>query len=112
VAEQTIDLSAQVVDIRVMRNDSWSLKITLAAPGGAPLDLTGKTIDAQLRDKEDSTDSTPLTVSPVDLSAGQFAVSQAAATRGGVYDVQVTTGSEPRTYIRGRLLLTKDVTRP
>lgn len=112
MAEQTIDLSAGVVDIRVMRNDAWSLAITLAEPAGAPVDLTGKTIAAQLRERPDATDFTALTISPVDLAAGKFSVSQAAATVGGYYDVQVTTGSDRRTYVRGRLLIEKDVTRP
>ena len=107
-----IDLSAQVVNVMVSRNDAWSLLLTLQTPAGDPIDLTGKTIAAQLRDRADSTDSTALTVTPVDLPAGQFTVSQTAATKGGVYDVQVTTGDLPRTYIRGRLSIVRDVTRP
>lgn len=107
-----VDLSARTVDIRVTRNDAWSLQITLQAPDGTPINLTGKTIAAQLRDRPDSTDSTALTVTPVDLTLGKFNIGQAAATTHGVYDVQVTTTGAPRTYIKGRLDIAADVTRP
>lgn len=107
-----IDLRPQTVRIKVARNDSWSLQVTLEAPGGTPIDLTGKTISAHLRVVPDATEYTALSVVPVDLEAGQFAVGQASATSSGYYDIQVTTGSEVRTYVRGRLDVDADVTRP
>lgn len=108
----SVDLAAQIVNVRVTRNDGWSLHITLQDPAGVPIDLTGRTIAAQLRDLPDSVDFTALTVTPVNLALGQFTVGQAAAVKGGCYDIQVTTAGVPRTYVRGDLVVQADVTRP
>lgn len=106
----TIDLRAQVLDVLVARGDAWSLEVTIESPAGTPVNLTGKTIEAHLRNQPDSASKTDLDVAPVDLSAGTFTVGQDAATAGGVYDVQVTTAGLARTYLRGTLELDDDVT--
>lgn len=113
MANAEVDLRAQIVNVSVMRNDAWTMQVTIESPSGTPVNLTGRTITAQLRDRPDSTSSTALTVTPVDLTIGKFNVGQSAATAKGVYDVQITGGAvSPRTYIRGKLELTSDVTRP
>lgn len=106
---QTIDLRAQVVNVKVMRNDAWSIKVTKTGTN-----LAGYTITAQVRPDYDSPDEDALdmVITVSDEANGIFYVGQEAATLDGVYDVQIAEPSGlPRTYVKGRITLDPDVTR-
>lgn len=105
----SVDLRPQVLNINLYRGDAWSVLVTVRDSSGDAIDLTGLTISGVVRDEIDSSTSTPLTITPDDLTEGRFYFGQSAAADSGRYDIQIGEAS-PRTYIRGRLLVARDVT--
>lgn len=111
--------------IKLYRGDAYdqSFRLREKLPDGSsgdPLVLTGCTVAAQIRATEDA--ATPLAEFDCALGADPGVVTialtaaQTAALTGsnkiGVWDLQVTwPDTKPRTYLRGPVTLTKDVTR-
>ena len=108
-------------DLKVYRGDREVYRFTVTENNGQTKDLSGHTIRAQGRDGIESV-STNFDFTLVDLADGNdFAngivvlvlppsvTSQLAeSTR---YDIEAVFGDEKFTLVRGRLLLTLDVTR-
>lgn len=104
---EEIDLTPQVVDVKVSSGDPWSIPFTLTG-----VDLTGATIAAQVRTSKTASAFTELDIAVTDLSEGKFSFGQAVPLA-GVYDIQITPlGGLPRTYIGGKIKVVQDVTRP
>lgn len=103
---QTVDLRAQVVNIKVTRGDSWVLAVTF------PASLVGKEVRGQVRESAESTTSTELIIEMIDEAAGRFGYGQLSAAE-GVYDIEIanTPGGPGRTWIKGRITAEQDVTR-
>lgn len=85
----------------------------------APIDLTGATVAAEIRDDYASAGGVVIataTCTVTSPTSGQITVALAAADTklmGGAtfkYDVQVTIGGKKRTFLRGELIGTKEVT--
>ena len=109
---EAIDLRRATKDIRVMRGDSWSIEVRLKDSLGAPIDLTGATVLAQLRKSPTSSTSITLDTEITDDEGGVFTFGQDEATTGGSYDIQITMGTGTvRTYIGGQVLISQDVSR-
>jgi hypothetical protein len=108
VPAMTVDLRAQVVNIKVTRGDRWSLSATF------PDNLTGFLVRGQVRPEPDSPDelAEDLTVAVTDAANGRFVFGQQHAFS-GVYDIEIVTevGELGRTWIRGRINAVEDVTR-
>lgn len=105
-----IDLTPDIVNISLYENDGWYCHVELKNPDGTVMDLTGATIKAQLAPKDGSA-KVDLNIVEDVLAEGTFYYGQDAAAVAGKYDVQVTlTGVPPRTYVRGGLKVTPDVT--
>ncbi len=112
-------------DLTLYRGDSFDLPVRLRqklinGSLGDPVDLTGCTVDAEIRSTEDEAgvvatfgcdlDADP-TTGIVTLSLTK--VETAALTGGGVWDMQITfPDGKTQTYLAGKVYLTKDVTRP
>lgn len=100
-----VDLTPQIVNVRVRRGDAWSFQVTF------PFDLTGYTIEAQLRAKPDDEDAVQLDITATNLAEGVIHIGQDGATTSGVWDLQLTAPAGlARTYLAGRLGVDKDVT--
>ena len=115
MTDDVLDLRAASLTVRVTRGDAWTVAATIwtDAAKTTAQNLTGCTVTAQLRNRADDTEATDLNVVVTDAAAGKFSLGQDAATISGVYDVQVLFGSgQRRTYLGGRLEVSKDVTRP
>lgn len=105
-----------VQDLCIYRGDTGRLKLTVTQ-GGAPLNISTATWDADIRTDEDSaTTLASFTVTPVggdtasvylDLSA----VASATLSAPAVYDVQMTLAGTVQTLLRGAITVTKDVSR-
>lgn len=104
-------------DLCIYRGDSGRLKLTVSS-GGAPLNVSTATWDADIRLTEDDAAAlASFTVTPVggdtasvyiDLSA---VASAALNVDEAVYDVQMTLGGTVQTLLRGKITVTKDVSR-
>jgi hypothetical protein len=103
-------------DLCIYRGDTGRLKLTVSS-GGAPLNVSTATWDADIRATEDDTTVlASFTVTPVggdtasvyiDLSAGASAQLDGDA----LYDVQMTLAGTVQTLLRGKITVTKDVSR-
>ena len=108
-------------NLNVYRGDRESYKFTVTS-GGTPLDLSGHTITAQGRDDEDSV-TTNFSFTITDSVDGNdhangivVLVLPTTVTENlpekSRYDIQAVLGVDKFTIVKGRLVLTKDVTRP
>jgi hypothetical protein len=108
MADQTIDLTPQVVNLRLTRGDAWSLVVTFEAT-----DLTGYTFAAQIRARVDDEDATDIDIAETNLADGVITIGQDEAETSGHWDLQATPPAGlPRTYMGGAVTVKKDVTRP
>jgi hypothetical protein len=102
-------------------NQPYRLRERLAdGTSGDPLDLTGCTVAAQIRQDADSTTVLATFTCSLGTDLGVVNTSLTGEQTGelvgsgpiGVWDLQVTwPDGTPRTYLRGRVTLVKDVTR-
>lgn len=105
-----------VFDLALYRGDSyrWLARLWDDAPGGIPVDLTGATAAAEIRDKTAGTHIVELTctITPPNIVTVQMtAVMWADCPSTGVWDLQLTfAGGEVRTVLRGDVTTTNDVT--
>src|SRR5262245_1982014 len=114
-------------NLQMYRGDSFAMHIRLSTKDPDLVvsypDLTGFTIDAQIRETEDN--ATILATFDTEMDdqgdpdgMGGFVISMDADTTDdlpakGKYDVQVTwPDTTKKTYLRGDVTVTKDVTRP
>lgn len=108
-------------DIHVYRGDDLTVEFAFAEPApnawtiGAPIDLTGWAFTAQWRSAPDAEDPVNFTTTVSALTGVvtiRLTEAQTAALSGdGWFDLQGVKDGETRTWVRGRALLTKDVTR-
>ena len=101
------------VDLILYRGDSFTATFQLRT-GGQPVDLSGSLVSASVNYPDgrwmQDMDATVIEVGTVQitLTAGQ---TLALGGGVGVWDLQVVTGPEVRTWIRGRVSIAQDVTR-
>ncbi len=107
-------------DVNVYRGDTESIALAVTS-GGVAYSLTGKTVTAQIRASEDTTDALA-TITFTDGSAGNVfstgtliliipAATTAVLPDKAVCDVQYSGGGTVGTICKLRLRLFKDVTR-
>lgn len=100
----TVDFTPTRLDVRVYGSDPWALDFKC---GGPLSDLTGATIEVKF--KPVGLPLTDLTVTDIDLSAGEFAI-QDVGGRSGPFDIEITLpDASPRTYVYGTVSMKKDV---
>jgi hypothetical protein len=103
-------------DLCIYRGDTGRLKLTVSS-GGAPLNVSTATWDADIRATED--DATVLasfTVTPVGGDTASVYIDLPAAASAqldgdALYDVQMTLAGTVQTLLRGKITVTKDVSR-
>lgn len=104
-------------DLDLYRGDSYRWQFQLWADAGKtqPVDLTGCTVKAEIRDKPRGTVSAVITTA-VDTTPGVITASLSATTTAGLipsgaWDLQVTyPDGEVRTVLAGKVTVTDDVT--
>jgi hypothetical protein len=110
--------SPAVYPLTVRVGDTETISVTLQDSTGAPINITGRTYAAQIRETVDST--SPLasfSCSVTNGTAGQFACTLSATTTAalaagvGVFDLQETNATTVTTLIYGPVQIEKDVTR-
>jgi hypothetical protein len=98
-------------DLRIYHGDTWAQAFRLLQQG-APVDLTGSTVESSAEDTNNVT--TALTVTILDAVDGRLQISAPAGTLAVGdydYDVQVTdASSDVTTWIKGQLIVDPDVT--
>ncbi|WP_460801497.1 hypothetical protein [Microbacterium sp. GXF6406] len=109
-------------DLHIYRGDDFRAEFHFAGPrpnawtDGAPINLTGWSFAAQWRSAPDSEESVDFSIDASFAASGEVAISlsesqTAALDRDGWFDLQAVKSGETRTWVHGRCLLTKDVTR-
>ena len=104
----------QTLDLTIYRGDSGRFRVTIVDDLGAPLDVSAATWDCDIRPDADGAVITSLTVTPVDSSTIEVALSaveSAALVGPGVWDLEMTLNGEVTTLLVGRVTVTKDVSR-
>lgn len=104
-------------DIELYQGDTFSFSLVLKN-GGTPINVTGWTAQAQIKKVSDSSPGeTPNLAVTVGTSDGKFTISltdtATAALQGNTeykYDVQLSDGTEKRTFIGGVITVTEDIT--
>jgi hypothetical protein len=104
-------------DIELYQGDTFSFSLVLKN-GGTPINVTGWTAQAQIKKSSDNTPGeTPSLSVVVGTSDGKFTISLTdtgtAALQGATeykYDVQLSDGTEKRTFIGGTIKVTEDIT--
>jgi hypothetical protein len=111
------NLQPKRFDIVIYQGDTFSFNLVLSN-GGTPLDVTSWTGEAEIRKASDSTPGeTPNMTVAVGTTDGKITISltdtQTAALINNteyMYDVQLSDGSNIRTFIGGKITVTEDVT--
>jgi hypothetical protein len=108
-------MGAGKLDITVRRGAAFSLALILQVSDAAPINLTGYTFSAKIRDKDPSYASSTtvlatMTVTAVDLSVGKINLSLTAAQttlipigyKAGIWDILGTpSGGDPSPLVEG-----------
>lgn len=81
-----------------------------------PVNFTTWTLECQWRTRAGSSEFIPLAIDLTDAATGRLIISATAEqtremAQSGVWDLQGTQGSTPRTFVRGSTVYTGDVTR-
>lgn len=105
----------QALDLCVYRGDSGRLRVSIVDDAGAPLDVSGATWDCDIRPEPDGEIITTMTVTPIDASTVEVALSAAQSAllpvTGGVWDLEMTLNGDVTTLLAGKVTVTKDVSR-
>lgn len=118
-----IDLSPARLDISGIRANDRNLITATITSGGVPMNLTGKTVEAQARLTAVDVAMLSAVITVTNAAAGAITIRwpgaavatllAGAAKWSGVWDLQVTTPSEdPLTVTAGTFAAEMDVTRP
>jgi hypothetical protein len=109
----TVDLTPAALNVKLYRGDDSIVKVTLQDDDG-PVVLPTTGWSAQLRTSRDATEvAATITVDPAQAATGILFLTFPDTTTlpsGLYYDVQCSTGGL-RTWLRGRVSLSGDVTR-
>lgn len=120
----TADLSPSVVNLKAARGDTWRLRFTFYAanPDGtpnptSPVDLSGATYSAQVRNRDTGALFTNATVDDTDAATGQLDLvvpytetTDAPLGKSLAYDLQQDTGTERHTMVTGTVRVVADWT--
>lgn len=113
---ETLQLVPGELDLVYYRGDTRPIAIRFSS-GGNAINLTGKTITAQVRTAPDSkTAILSFEVTVVDAADGRITIKPSAADSAklpasGYWDLQFVTGSTVETYLRGKITSPRDITR-
>lgn len=98
--------------------DTETVTVTLQDADGNPINITGRTYSAQVREKASSTSAlATFTCSIVNAAQGKFACTLAAGTTANlnpanaVWDLQENNGGTITTLMAGEAVISRDVTR-
>ena len=97
------------INLAAYRGDTWAQTFRFKYDT-APLDLTGATVAAQARD---GSTTTSLVVTVTNPTGGEVQVALPAGSLPAgsySYDIEVTKAGQVTTWVRGQLVLTRDVT--
>lgn len=103
-------------DLALYRGDTyrWSVQLWADAEQTVPVDLTGATVAAEIRDKPSGTKITTLLATlggPGEIIVELTADNYAAVPANGVWDLQVTyPDGTVRTVLAGKVIVVADVT--
>jgi hypothetical protein len=105
------------LNLNYVEGDDESYAFALKDSGGSPIDLTGSTIECEVRQDYGTTPVATAVCTITNAAGGTFTVeldkTDTRAMAGGTfkYDVQITNASaKTRTYVRGELSGTQEVT--
>lgn len=105
-------------DLTITRGDTETLVVTITADGSSPIDITGRTYQAQVRSQQDSTTIKGSFVCVVTAGAsGQVTCTLSAATSStlsaGLYfwDLEENASGVISTILSGNVTVLADVTR-
>jgi hypothetical protein len=103
------------LDLVIYQGDSWSRTLTITDSEGAPLDLSTATPTCQIRDQQDVFQA-DVDIDDTDADEGVFVISLGADVTtdlvNGRWDFQLATGENIQTYLYGRIIVLRQVTRP
>jgi len=107
-----------VVDLCVYRGDSGRVRVRVTDADGQPVDVSAATWDCDFRSTEDagtvlcspSVEAVPGAPNAVDIVL--TATDSAELDADCVWDLEMTLGGEVTTILAGKVLVTKDVSRP
>ncbi len=104
--------------LNIIIGDTETVTVTLQDKDGVPVNITGRSYSAQIREKpKSSTVLATFTGSIINAAAGKFSVTLSASNSANlqpanaVWDLQETYGSVVTTLISGTVTITRDVTR-
>lgn len=106
-----------IQDLCVYRGDSGRIKVTVTAAGGAQVDVSTATWDADIRATADTAEVlatflvTPVPSEPASVYLDLSAAESAKLNTDGVYDLQMTLAGLVQTILAGKVVVTKDVSR-
>lgn len=105
-------------DLTITRGDTETLVVTITTDGSTPVNITGRTYRAQIRQKKDaSTIAASFTCTVSNGSAGQLtctlSATSSAALSAGLYfwDLEETASGVVSTILAGDVTVLADVTR-
>lgn len=106
------------LDITITRSDQWSLPVVRRDAAGATIPLTGRVYTAQIRTDPDAATAVSMAISTAEAATGKIVLSLTAAQTAGLSDgswwdleERLSVGADPRTILRGRVWIDKDITR-
>jgi len=112
---------ATIKNLVIDQGTTFSLSITVSDANGNEIDLTGYTLQAQLRKSYGATSYTAFTVVSATPASGELTISltntQTSALKAGryVYDIEIVSpvvdGSEVTRVLEGIITVTPEVTR-
>lgn len=109
-------LPPSVPDWQIYAGDDQSIRLDFTDSNDAPIDLSGVTgWSAQVRRAPYSNDFVSLTIDTSAVAGGTVFLSLDAATtaemQSGAWDLQGVQDGQTKTFCRGNICVTKDVTR-
>jgi hypothetical protein len=110
-------MAAGTYNLAIEQGATFSLQITLQAPGSGVFSLVGYTIRAQIRRSRSHSKATDLTVTVAAPATGVFVLGLSAAKTAaldfqtGVWDLEITSGGVVTRVLQGTVEVSPEVTR-
>ena len=118
MADLVIDVRPRLIDLLLYRGDDFGPWAMAWTQNSVAVDITGYTITAQIRDSEDGTILASFGVNITSAVNGAFELTLTDADTltmpsSAVWDLQLKSpGGFTRTFAKGKVKTTKDVTKP
>jgi hypothetical protein len=109
-------MSAPILNIVIEKNASFAILVTVQGDNGTPINISGYTIQSQIREYPDAEIVQSFTTAITDGPNGKFNLSltptqtSALPSKNMVYDVLATIGSSKLRYLQGNVSVSSAVT--